>query len=200
MDQSAAHLKVFQKYLPAPAVAYGYQLWQRYAFDFRITKTRRSKFGDYRFLDNRHKITVNGDLNPYAFLVTYIHEVAHLVAFQNRTRNASPHGREWKAAFRALAQPVLNEAVFPAEILAALRGYLQNPKASSCSDIALFKVLHPPDAQADKSALADLPEGEIFSLNGRQFRKGATRRTRGWCEEIKSRKKYLVHLQALVEK
>jgi predicted SprT family Zn-dependent metalloprotease len=193
-------LSTFKKYFPEPAVAYAHRLWQYYAFDFRITKSRASKFGDYRFANNRHKITVNGDMNPYAFLVTYLHEVAHLVAFQRHNNHIQPHGQEWKAYFRELARPVLNTDVFPENVLAALKKYLQDAKASSCSDPELFQALHQFDTQTDKVLLANLPEGELFSLNGRAFRKGETRRTRVLCEEVKSRRKYLVHAQALVEK
>jgi len=190
---------IFEKYLPESAVTYCYQLWQQHTFDFRITKSRSSKFGDYRFYNNRHKITVNGDLNRYAFLVTYLHEVAHLVTFARYKHKAQPHGREWKKAFRELAQPVLHAHIFPDDVLTALEKYLQNPKASSCADPVLFQALHQFDNQTDKILLANLPEGELFSLNGRAFRKGITRRTRVLCEEVKSRKKYLVHTQALVD-
>ncbi len=192
-------IAIFEKYLPPQAVTYCHQLWQHHAFDFRITKTRSSKFGDYRFYKNRHKITVNGDLNSYAFLVTYLHEVAHLVTFSQYKSNVQPHGKEWKKSFRELAEPVLSSHIFPSEILGALQQYLVNPKASSCADPVLFQALHRFDTKTDKVLLANLPEGELFSLNGRAFRKGVTRRTRVLCEEVKSRKKYLVHTQALVE-
>jgi predicted SprT family Zn-dependent metalloprotease len=192
-------IAIFKKYLPETAVTYCHELWQHHAFDFRITKARSSKFGDYRFYNNRHKITVNGDLNPYAFLVTYLHEVAHLVTFSKYKHKAQPHGKEWKKAFREVAAPVLQAQVFPAEVLTALQQYLVNPKASSCTDPALFQALHQFDTRTDKVLLAHVAEGEVFSLNGRAFRKGVTRRTRVLCEEVKSRKKYLVHSQALVE-
>lgn len=192
-------ITIFKKYLPDAAVEYCYQLWQQHGFDFKITKARSSKFGDYRFSDSRHRITVNGDLNPYAFLVTYLHEVAHLITFSKYKRKVEPHGKEWKKSFREVAQPVLSLSVFPADVLQALQQYLINPKASSCTDPILFQALHQFDTQTDKVLLANLSEGAVFSLNGRAFRKGETRRTRVLCEEVKSRKKYLVHTQALVE-
>ncbi len=192
-------IAIFKKYLPEAAVNYCYQLWQQHAFDFRITQSRSSKFGDYRFYNNRHKITVNGDLNPYAFLVTYLHEVAHLITFSKHKHRVQPHGKEWKNHFREVAAPVLHTQVFPADVLQALQRYLVNPKASSCTDPVLFQALHQFDKQTDKIVLANLAEGELFSLNGRAFRKGVTRRTRVLCEEVKSRKKYLVHSQALVQ-
>lgn len=190
---------IFKKYLPETAVDYCYQLWQQHAFDFKITKTRSSKFGDYRFYNNRHRITVNGDLNPYAFLVTYLHEVAHLITFSKYKRKVEPHGKEWKKSFRDVAQPMLSLSVFPADVLTALQQYLLNPKASSCTDPILFQALHQFDSQTEKVLLVNLSEGAMFSLNGRDFRKGVIRRTRVLCEEVKSSKKYLVHSQALVE-
>ncbi len=201
MSTQTEHIKIFQKYLPEPAVTYCYQLWQQYGFDFRITKSRSSRFGDYKYMNNRHKITVNGDMSTYAFLITYLHEVAHLITFQQYEHRVRPHGKEWKKAFQGLAKPVLQESIFPPEILSAFQQYLKNPKASSCSDAMLYQSLHLFDTrQQDKIMLEKILPGELFVLNGRKFCRGEIRRTRVLCEEISSRKKYLVHTQALVEK
>ena len=69
---------VFTTYLPAASVAYCHQLWQHYQFRFIVAKPRRTRLGDFRVLPNSQtQITVNANLNPYAFLITYVHEVAH---------------------------------------------------------------------------------------------------------------------------
>jgi predicted SprT family Zn-dependent metalloprotease len=36
--------------------------------------------------------TVNSNLNKYKFLITLIHEISHLVAFEKFGRNIKPHG------------------------------------------------------------------------------------------------------------
>ena len=47
------------------------------------------------------------NLNPYRFLMTLVHEVAHLVAFQKYGRAIKPHGKEWKFTFQTLMLPFI---------------------------------------------------------------------------------------------
>jgi hypothetical protein len=45
---------------------------------------RQTRHGDYRKgVNGKHEITVNSNLNKYKFLITLIHEISHLVAFEN---------------------------------------------------------------------------------------------------------------------
>jgi predicted SprT family Zn-dependent metalloprotease len=46
-------------------------------------------------VNGKHEITVNSNLNKYKFLITLIHEISHLVAFEKFGRNIKPHGNEW---------------------------------------------------------------------------------------------------------
>jgi len=45
----------------------------------RIAKPRKTKLGDFRAgkIPAQTKISVNSDLNQFAFLITLLHEVAH---------------------------------------------------------------------------------------------------------------------------
>lgn len=68
-----------------------------------------------------------------------------------------------------------------------------NPKASSCTDTALMKVLKKYDIDSDYIHLEDIPEKSIFRLrNGRSFIKGEKIKKRFKCTEIESKKYYLV--------
>jgi SprT protein len=195
-------LDILQQYCPADAVPYCYQLWQKDKFIFRIKKDRRSKLGDYRFIPGSatpHHISINHTLNSYSFLITYIHEVAHLHTFSKYKRKVLPHGKEWKRSFRQLMLPLLNEGIFPPDILLPLQLYMQNPKASSCSDMALFKALQVYSVSA-KPLLLELSTGETFVLHGRVFEKGLTRRTRVVCRESSTGKQYSISAQAPVER
>jgi SprT protein len=194
-------ISIFEKYFPEQAVTYCFQLWKSSQFHFKITRKRHSKLGDYRFSPEKgHQITVNQNLNKYSFLITFLHEVAHYQVITTCKKYKLPHGKEWKSKFAALAAPVLNESVFPKEILNPLQVYMQNPKASSCSDPALMGALRLFNVNEEKiTLLADLKTGETFRLNQRIFRKGEKRRTRVLCEEIASRKKYLISVMAEVE-
>jgi hypothetical protein len=205
------HTETFERYFPPTAVDYCYQLWKQYNFQFRVSRHRRTRLGDYRYSsDKGHQISVNGSLHPYAFLFTYVHEVAHLLTQQQfsnwpagkRKPVFRPHGPEWKAHFRNLMQPLLNTEVFPLTLRTALQRHMINPAASSGADPALVSAFRAFDAVRtdNKVLLADLPYGNTFHLNGRTFVKESSRRTRALCLDLKSKRKYTVSEAAWVEK
>lgn len=194
MTRAELEMKI-RHYLPAGTEKYVVDLLIRHKIQLKLNKPRASKFGDYRapFLsDKNHRITVNKDLNPYAFLTTFLHEVAHLTAYEKHRNTIEPHGREWKNEFRVLLQPVVQHHQLPEDILAALKHYMNDPAASSCSDASLMKVLSRYD-QDGKNLLEQIPEGSVFRLEtGRMFRKG--RKLRSWylCYEIPGNREYRV--------
>ncbi|MFK7951428.1 MAG: SprT-like domain-containing protein [Ekhidna sp.] len=186
--------EVFQKFIPENAVSYCNKLYQKLGFEFKVKKARQTKLGDYRFDPrlNKHTITINNDLNPYAFLVTYLHEVAHLIAFKQYKRTIQPHGKEWKRSFKEIAEPMLDESIFPKQVLSALKSYFKNPKASSCSDPVLYQILKQFDLPSDNVLLKDIPIGSSFTFNKRAFTKLEKKRTRSLCIEIDSQRKYMI--------
>ena len=145
------------------------------------------------------RITLNNDLNPYLFLTTYIHEVAHLHVFLHFGHKVDPHGEEWKQKFTDLLIPLLWDHIYPEEILHQLRRHMINPKASSFADTKLTEAFRQFDNNKSHAAvLSQLPEGSIFLLQGKYFKKGKLRRTRVLCRELKSKRDYLVPADALV--
>ncbi len=162
---------------------------------FRISKGRTSKYGDYRapFKDKGHRISVNHNLNPYAFLVTTVHEFAHLKTWEEHRGKVKPHGREWKVNFKALMQPFFEKEVFPSDVRSAIRNYLENPSASSCTDMNLFRILGQYDKPKENVfRVESVPEGSCFAMsNGRTFRKGVRLRKRYLCRELSSGRDYL---------
>jgi hypothetical protein len=192
---------VFSRFVPDGAIPYCVRLYEELNFDFRIKKARRTKFGDYRFdpLGNKHSITINNDLNSYAFLITYLHEVAHLVTYNTHKRSVKPHGNEWKANFIKVATPVLNSDVFPPKVLTSLQAYLTNPKASSCSDPQLYQILKAYDHPSEQLLLKDLKPGSSFLLNKKPFEYLEMKRTRVICKELTSGRKYLINQLAEVK-
>lgn len=193
---------ILQEHIPAAAVDYCFALWQESPFDLKLTRTRQTKVGD--FTSNRTKarprITLNHDLNPYIFLMTYVHEVAHLRVYLARGNRVEPHGEEWKSTFTDLMLPVMWENIFPEEILHELRRHMIHPKASSFADPILTQAFRKFDKDAHQYVvLADVPEGSIFQFQGRYFKKGKLRRTRVICVELKSKKSYLVPVEAMVD-
>lgn len=187
-------IEVFQKFVPPNAVVYCVKLYEHMGFEFKIKKARQTKLGDYRFnpQSEKHTITVNNDLNPFAFLVTYLHEVAHLMAFKQYGRRIQPHGKEWKECFKQIATPMLKEDVFHSSVLQALNKYFRNPKASSCSDPVLYQILKQFDAPSDLIMLKSIQVGQVFIFNDKPFIKLEKKRTRSICQQVNTKRKYLI--------
>lgn len=204
MNHDGKFLDAFNKHVPEKSSLYCWELWKELPFNFYITRSRQTKLGDFRYRRDRkiQTITINHDLNRFQFLITYIHEVAHFRAFEKYGLNIKPHGPEWKSTFRALLSPLLNETVFPKDILIPLKRHMANPKASSGADLFLSKAIkyYDENKKADVSLLADITPGEVFELQGRKFQKELTRRTRVLCQEVQTGKKYLISAHAEVKK
>lgn len=204
MSPNQNFIRAFEKHVPQAAVSYCYQLWEELPFNLNITRERSTKLGDFKYRRDRkvQAISINHNLNPYQFLITYIHEVAHYRAFTDFGLNIKPHGIEWKQTFQKLFKPVLNLEVFPKDILVALTIHMKNPKASTGADLFLSKVvkLYNKPGESDRQILADLKLGESFTLRGRQFLKQEVRRTRVVCTELATNKKYLISAHAEVDK
>lgn len=184
-----------RKYMPAAAAP----IIARWITDtgvlFRISRSRSSKLGDYAapFGTKGHRISVNHDLNPYAFLTTTVHEFAHLKTWMTYGHRVKPHGPEWKRAFQDLMKPFLENGTFPDDVREAITAYLVNPAASSCADATLVRVLRKYDHPADRLPTVEtLAPNTHFALkNGRIFQKGEKIRKRYKCLEMKTKRMYL---------
>lgn len=193
--------KVLVRYIPEPAVEICSRWIVNYNIHVRITRSRSTKYGDYRPLKNGsgHQITVNHDLNPYSFLITFVHEVAHLLAETNYKRRISPHGQEWKNEFSRLLNYFLQQNIFPADLVQALTSYIKNPAASSCSDQDLLRALRKYDKKESLHVLhlEDIPKHTLFKLHSSRtnliFRKGEKMRTRFHCLEVTTKREYFVN-------
>lgn len=182
-------------YVPEAALSGVTKLVLNYGFHLKITKPRNTKLGDYRAPhgDKGHRITVNGNLNQFAFLLVFLHELAHLIVQEKHGRKVLPHGQEWKYYFRELTLPYLNPDVFPPALLRVVAGHMKNPKASTSGDPQLTKALRMYDEGDIPKTVDDMELGQEFTLkNGRVFQKGERQRTRHRCVELKTGKNYLV--------
>lgn len=193
---------VLQKYLPEGTVPYTIDLLLKYPVKFRIVKPRKTKLGDFRTAPDQQipEITINGDLNKYAFLVTTIHEIAHLKTWMKHKHQVNPHGKEWKQNFIDLMFPVVELNVLPKDVENALINSFTNVKTSSCTDQRLNRVLRNyDDFHGDEILLEEISKNSTFVLQNKVFRKGDLRRTRFLCQELESGKKYLINALATVK-
>ena len=194
-------------YLPAAAVDHVVRLLGGFAVDLRVVRPRRTKLGDHRPPPaplRQHRITVNADLNPYAFLTTLLHEVAHAATWERhgpRRRRLRPHGPEWKWEFSSVLGPVVEAGVFPDDVAAAVARSLGNPAAATCSDRDLLLALARYDQPHEgRVRVEELAEGTWFRIDGRHaFRAGRLVRTRRQCFAAGSGREYRVHGLLFVE-
>ncbi len=192
---------VLKTYLPAKAVTSVEELLKVYKVHLKIVNERQSKHGDYRPLpDGRHQITINANLNPYRFLITLIHEIAHLLVFINYGRHNKPHGIEWKLTFQKLMLPLINPQIFPEQLLPLIANHFKNPRASSDTDARLSIALKAYDQPTDKNYIFEIPKGTQFSLpNGKIFIKEEKLRKRYKCRELSTGRQYVFQPNAQVE-
>ena len=188
--------QILRKYLPEAAVEKVFSIIISKNIHFRISKNRKTKFGDYRppVHHSNHRISVNHNLNPYAFLITFLHEYAHLLVFEAYGNRVSPHGKEWKMKYRRLIETFLDMDVFPVELASVLVKSIKNSKASSSSDLELSRALEAFNCTEPEIKIEDLPDNALFeTTNGRQFIKGDKQRTRYKCRCLNNNKLYLFH-------
>ena len=165
----------------------------------KIKKERASKHGDFRKLKNgTYLITINNNLNPYQFLLTLVHEIAHYKTHKT-FGIVKPHGIEWKNTFKQLMLPFLKPEVYPNEILPHLAKYLLNAKASTDNDQQLAIALKQKTLNSDKNYIFDIDIGTKFELLERRFILLEKKRTRSICLDINSKKKYFIKLNSEVK-
>ena len=193
--------EILLKYLPERSVSIIFDLIRVNNVNLKIVNERVTKHGDYRRTpDGKHQITINSNLNKYRFLMTLVHEIAHLVAIEKYGRAIKPHGVEWKHTFQQLMLPFINPSVFPNQLLPDIANHFKNPRASSDTDAKLSVLLKQFDSNTDKNYIFEIPLGSIFRIhNGKVFKKGNRRVKRYECLEVNSGKVFLFQPNAEIE-
>jgi SprT protein len=182
-------------YLPEGTFDKVVEYLNHYKVHLTVAKERKSILGDYRnaIPGKNHRITVNGNLNKYSFLITLIHELAHLLTYEKYGHKVMSHGKEWKQLYGSLLATFVQHNVFPADINGALRQSMADPAASSCAEEGLMRVLRKYDTRKQNMHLVEeLPADALFKTSdGRIFKKGEKLRKRYRCQEVKTGLVYL---------
>ena len=206
MDQKLSRYEAgLHPYLPEGTARQVSELLAPYALRLVISEPRKTKKADYRPPQRRgrrfHQITINRDLNPYAFLITLLHELAHLQTHEHYDiKHVQPHGPEWKAFFKDLVRPFWKQDCFPGPVKDALAAYMQNPAAATCASPALTKALRAYDKHQFEVFISDLPFGGYFYWRqSRLFQRLKKQRTRYQALEVNTGHYYLFNQHALVK-
>ncbi len=203
MAKKESPLQQLSTYLPEGSFDDVANFLIQFKVHLTITRERRTILGDYRnrVRDKNHRISVNGNLNKYSFIITLLHELGHLVAYEKYGHRIQPHGTEWKKEFGQILAGFISKKIFPADIEKELIKSLKNPAASSCAEDALLRILRRYDTHKPGVYLVeDLPPGSIFKVKGgKTFTKGNKIRKRFLCKENLTGKLFLFSPVAEVE-
>jgi hypothetical protein len=196
MKKKETPLQVLEQFIPPHTFEQIAPYFRTHTIHLTLTHERKSVLGDYRHPthDNpTHRISINANLNPYSFLITLLHEMAHLLTFVHFQFAATPHGREWKTQFRHILIPFMGKRIFPSDVEKALHAYLHNPAASTCTDAKLYKaLLHYDEPKPGWKLVDDIEINQRFETeDGRVYQKIERLRTRSKCKDIATGKLYL---------
>jgi len=185
---------ILTDYIPVKSVPIILDWLENSNVQLKITRNRSTKLGDYRppIQHKFHRISVNYDLNKYHFLITLVHEFAHLKIWEQFKHRVKPHGKEWKDKYSELLQIFFDPAIFPIELLNVLHQFVKNPTATSINT-ELSRVLRTYDKSNKYLTLEELPDKSMFKIhNGVVFEKLEKLRKRYKCKRIDNKRIYLV--------
>ncbi len=195
MPKKEVPVNHLQEYLPPGTGDAVLSYLHQHKVHLTIAKERKSILGDYRHRTHHtnHRISVNGNLNHFSFLITLLHELAHLLTFEEFGNRVQAHGKEWKMICGKLLHQFVQTKVFPADIEEELLQSLKNPAASSCAEDGLLRILRKYDAGKNDHVLVEeiLPNQLFRTKDGRVFIKGEKLRKRFKCKEVQTGRMYL---------
>jgi SprT-like family. len=195
MPKKESPLTALNSFLPEGSFESVAHYLHHYKVHLTITRERQTILGNYRnkHFDKAHRISVNGNLNKYTFLITLLHELAHLLAHEKYGNRIPAHGKQWKEEYRKILSEFIPRKIFPADIEKSLLVSLNDPAATTCAEPHLTRILKKYDAKKEGHFFVEeLPSGSLFKIKtGAIFKKGERIRTRFKCIEVATKKVYL---------
>ncbi|MDO4764168.1 MAG: transcription elongation protein SprT [Flavobacteriaceae bacterium] len=186
-----------ENYLPENAISYITKWLEGHRCMIKIRKPRQSKLGDYKLLPNQsHQISINENLKPELFFFVLTHEIAHLLAF-NEKRDILPHGKEWKATFRELLLESIQ--IYPEDLQILLKNFTQNPKANFMTSPELVKYFEHKTSE-NQFYVEELSINGKFIYQSQIYQVEEKKKKRYLCKNLHTGKRYLFKSCARVEK
>src|SRR3982074_2323937 len=114
MPKKEAPINKLEEFLPPGTYNAVVEYLNFHKVHLTVARERRSILGDYRHRTHHsnHRISVNGNLNKFAFLITLVHELAHLLTFEQYSNRVQSHGREWKLIYAKLLDQFIRNQTF----------------------------------------------------------------------------------------
>lgn len=198
--------QILGRYLPEKAVDLVFDFLYINHIGFKITKKRRSKLGDYKWFKYKpgyYEISVNGDLNKYAFMLVLMHEMAHHLVHLQYGESVQPHGHEWQRSFADTMKKYIGMGVFPSDVANAMAVYSSSIPLKIKKERELMSIINRYNENANSTpeiTLNDVPLNTLFKLENheRVFRSVEKRRTRYKCVDIKTNEYFLVQGTATI--
>jgi len=204
LEHKAKLMKVLQEYLPNNSVELCSELIMFYRLHLHIEVERKGRYGDYMPHSGKgSRISINHNLSPFEFLITFVHELAHHTTFVKYGNNHDAHGVEWKNEFKICMRPFFELEIFPYDLKATLAKHMQNPKYSQSADVKLLQVLRKyDDRKTHILTLSQLEDGDVFKMKNEKhvLKKIKKLRTYILCETLDGQWKYRVHAMVEVQK
>ena len=198
-------IKISGKYFPPECIDFAWFYFDNHDFSLQITNARETKKGDFKYSRDkkkRTKITINGDLCSYDFLIVYIHELAHYMVYRfGDIFKSQAHGKEWQSFFKELLDRVIEQTALPEDIRAAFKHHSLHIKSSTVLDHQLELTLDKyRTKREDVVYLKELTVGEHFICKGELFKIDSFARTRVHCTLLKTKRKYLISVMMQVQR
>lgn len=195
MSKKEVPLNTLNTYLPKGAYIHLEKYLIKHKVHLTISPERSSVLGNYQGGTNgrNHRISVNGSLNKYAFLITLLHELGHMLAFEKFGARIPAHGKQWKNEYSKLLAAFISNRIFPRDVEDELLATIENPAASSCAETSLLRVLRKyDDYRPGFYLLEELEDGCYFKIkNGTTFLRLNVKRVRIICREISTGRLFL---------
>jgi hypothetical protein len=195
--------QILSSYIPVKAIDSIADIIIGHAVMVKITRSRKRIHGTYRrpTPQQAHRITINHDLNPYLFLITLLHEFAHMHAWQQK--QSLQHNNIWKKCFADLLMQYIDKDIFPSDVKSALINHIPKITSSDFLDIDLTRALlsynKNCEEENDLVFLSDLPVDSCFMHNHKTFIKQKQLRKYFLCKELKTNRMYKYHPLAKVK-
>jgi SprT protein len=196
-------LQILSSFLPESCSVLDIEkLLEGYTVKIKITNPRKTKLGDFRASSNKQcsEITINNNLNPTSFLITLLHEIAHLYVWEKHRNKVNPHGNEWKEMFKDLLIDFLYKDSFPKEMKQEVLDFTKKIKASTFSNTDFVRALRKyEEIDSDKKDIEHIEEGVYFEYKSKIYIRDKQLRKRILCTQVSTNRKYLFSPHALVK-